>query len=30
MQAYLDIVQKIFDEGVEKENRTGINTISLP
>lgn len=30
MKKYLEIVQKILDEGVEKENRTGINTISLP
>lgn len=29
MKAYLDIVRKILSEGEEKENRTGINTISI-
>ena len=30
MKAYLDIVQKILTEGINKENRTGINTICVP
>jgi len=30
MKAYLDIVKKILDEGIWKENRTGIDTISIP
>jgi len=29
MKAYLDIVRKILDTGIEKENRTGINTIAI-
>lgn len=29
MKAYLDIVKKILDTGIEKENRTGINTIAI-
>ncbi len=29
MRAYLDIVQKILDEGVVKSNRTGIDTIAI-
>jgi thymidylate synthase len=30
MKAYLDILQEILDTGVEKENRTGINTFVIP
>ncbi len=30
MKAYLDIIQKILDEGVVKENRTGIDAITIP
>ncbi len=30
MKAYLDIVKRILEEGVEKENRTGVNAISIP
>jgi thymidylate synthase len=30
MKAYLEIVKKIIDEGILKENRTGINTIAIP
>ncbi|HDQ60084.1 MAG TPA: thymidylate synthase [Candidatus Woesearchaeota archaeon] len=29
MKAYLDIIKKILDEGVLKENRTGINTLAV-
>lgn len=29
MKAYLDILQKILDEGVLKENRTGVDTIAI-
>jgi len=29
MKAYLDIVKKIIDTGIEKENRTGVNTIAI-
>ena len=29
-EIYLDLCQKILDEGTEVENRTGINTIKLP
>lgn len=29
MQAYLDIVRKILDEGIRKSNRTGIDTIAI-
>jgi thymidylate synthase len=29
MKAYLDIIQKILDEGILKENRTGIDTIAI-
>ncbi len=29
MKAYLDIIQKILDEGTLKENRTGIDTIAV-
>lgn len=29
MKAYIDIIKKILDEGVVKENRTGINAISI-
>ncbi len=29
MKAYLDIVQKVFDEGVKKEDRTGVGTIAI-
>lgn len=30
MKAYLDIVRKILDEGVKKEDRTGVGTIAIP
>jgi thymidylate synthase len=30
MKAYIDIVQKVLDEGEVKENRTGVNTIAVP
>ncbi|MFT0533638.1 thymidylate synthase [Castellaniella hirudinis] len=30
MQAYLDLVQSIFDQGAWQENRTGVRTLSLP
>lgn len=30
MKSYLDIIQKIMDEGVLKKNRTWIDTISIP
>jgi len=30
MKAYLDIIQKILDNGVVKENRTGIDAITVP
>jgi len=30
MKAYLDIVQKIFDVGIRKQNRTGVDAITLP
>jgi thymidylate synthase len=30
MKAYLEIVRKILDEGIEKNNRTGINAIAIP
>jgi len=30
MKAYLEIVRKVLDEGIEKNNRTGINTIAIP
>ena len=30
MKAYLDIIQNIIDNWILKENRTGINTISIP
>jgi len=30
MKAYADIVRKILDEGVLKENRTGVDTIAVP
>ncbi len=29
MKAYLDIVNKVFDEGVKKEDRTGVGTIAI-
>jgi len=29
MKAYLDIVQKILDTGIRKENRTGIDTLAI-
>jgi len=29
MKAYLDIVKKIFNEGVKKEDRTGVGTIAI-
>ena len=29
MKAYLDIVKQILEEGVKKENRTGINTLAI-
>jgi len=29
MKAYLDIVQKILDQGTRKENRTGVDTIAI-
>lgn len=30
MQAYLDLVQSIFDQGAWQDNRTGVRTLSLP
>ncbi|WDP89590.1 MAG: thymidylate synthase [Desulfobacter sp.] len=30
MKAYSDIVRKILDEGIRKENRTGVDTIAIP
>ncbi len=30
MKAYIDIVKKVLEEGTEKKNRTGIDTISIP
>ena len=30
MQAYLDIVRKILDQGVKKPNRTGVDAITIP
>lgn len=30
MQTYIEIVRKVLDEGIQKENRTGIDTISIP
>jgi len=30
MKAYLDIVKKILDQGVLKENRTGVDTLAIP
>lgn len=30
MKAYLDIINKILTEGIEKENRTGIKTLAIP
>jgi len=30
MKAYLDIIKKILDQGVVKENRTGIDAITVP
>ncbi|MBU1078405.1 MAG: thymidylate synthase [Spirochaetes bacterium] len=30
MKAYIDLVKKIFSDGAEKENRTGVNTIAVP
>jgi thymidylate synthase len=30
MQAYLDIVRRVLDQGVVKSNRTGIDALSLP
>ncbi|MBR9691181.1 thymidylate synthase [Candidatus Woesearchaeota archaeon] len=30
MKAYLDIIQKILDQGVVKKNRTGVDAISIP
>ncbi len=30
MKAYLDILKDVLENGVEKENRTGINTLSIP
>jgi len=30
MKAYLDIVQDIFEQGVLKENRTGMDTLAIP
>ena len=30
MDAYAKIVKKIFDEGIRKENRTGVATIAIP
>jgi thymidylate synthase len=29
MKSYLDIVRRVMTEGVEKENRTGVNTIAI-
>jgi len=29
LKAYLDIIQKIFDEGIEKEDRTGTGTLAI-
>ena len=30
MKAYLDIIQRILDQGVLKNNRTGVDAISIP
>jgi thymidylate synthase len=30
MKAYLDIVREVLDQGVRKQNRTGIDTIAIP
>ena len=29
MKQYLDIMQKILDEGIKKEDRTGVGTLSI-
>jgi len=29
MKSYLDIVKKVLDEGIQKENRTGVDTIAI-
>jgi thymidylate synthase len=30
MQAYLDIVRRVLDQGIRKSNRTGVDTLTLP
>ena len=30
MQAYLDIVRRILEQGVKKQNRTGVEALTLP